>query len=150
MNRLEARVEKIEETDVVTYIHVTSGGSKIILIKSSRPAWLFVGDKVLCSFPEASVNVSKDCPGKVSIENRFPATLAVVRQGASLCELTFESDFGTVVSLITANAYEELGLEEGCRATMLLRGMDINVEPVLVPTDLENYSKIVTRTKVAN
>lgn len=150
MNQLEATVNEIEETDVVTYIRVKSADTNITLIKSSTPEWLSIGDKVYCTFQEASVCVSKDCPGKVSIENRLPAKLTDVRKGVSLCELTFESEMGKVVSLITAQAYDELGLEEGCRATMLLRGIDINLEPVLVPLDLDKYSKAVARTKDAN
>lgn len=149
MNQIAATVKAIEETDVVTYIHVESGGTPVNLIKSKVPEWLSVGDKVYCTFQEASVCVSKECPGKVSIENRLPATLKEVRKSDSLCELTFDSDLGRVVSLITSHAYDNLGLEEGCRATMLLRGVDINLEPQLIPIDIDKYNKIVARTKSA-
>lgn len=144
MNRIDATVTAIEEGDVVTYIRVECGETPLNLIKSRCPAWLAVGDRVCCTFQEGSVCVSKDCPGRVSIENRLPATLRGVRMGASLCELTFESSVGKVVSLITANAYDGLELEEGCRATVLLRGIDIHLEPVMTPAGH------LTRTKVAN
>lgn len=84
---------------------------------------------MFCTFQEASVCVSKECPGKVSIENRLPATLMEIRKNDSLCELTFSCDLGTVVSLITTQAFEELGLEPGCKATMLLCGIDIGLQP---------------------
>jgi molybdopterin-binding protein len=131
MNKLLATVEGIEETDVVTYIHVNSGDTKMQLIRSQKPTWLKVGDKVYCNFQEGSVCVSKDCPGKVSIENTLPVTLQNVRKNNSLCELTLKSkDFGEIISLITSNAYDKLELQEGCSATMLLRGTDIKIEPV--------------------
>jgi molybdopterin-binding protein len=139
VNRIDATVKAIEETDVVTYIRVECGDTPLNLIKAKSPGWLAVGDRVRCTFQEASVCVSKDCPGRVSIENRLPATLKSVREGASLCELTFESAIGTVVSLITSHAYESLGLEKGCRATVLLRGVDIQVEPVNMPIDVDAY-----------
>jgi molybdopterin-binding protein len=89
--------------------------------------------------------VSKECPGKVSIENRVPAILKDVRKSESLCELTFESELGKVVSLITTEAYDNLGLELGCEATMLLRGIDINITPVietlLAPTRIDYANK---------
>ncbi len=150
MNQIAATVKSIEESDVVTYIKVESGGMSVNLIKAKTPEWLSVGDQVYCTFQEASVCVSKGCPGKVSIENRLPGTLKEVRKGESLCELTFECDAGNVVSLITAHAYDELGLEKGCRATMLLRGVDINLEPQLVPIDLDSFSRLMDRTKSAN
>jgi molybdate transport system regulatory protein len=149
MNQIAATVTEIQETDVVTYIGVDCGGTVMRLIKSKTPEWLDVGDGVYCTFQEASVCVSKDCPGQVSIENRLPAKVAGVRQGASLCELTFDSDVGSVVSLITAHAYDELGLQEGSDATILIRGIDINVEPKLVPVDLEKYASVTGRTKDA-
>ena len=132
MNKLIATVKEIEETEAFTFIHVNSGETTIQLIKSQKPKWLKVGDKVYCNFQEGCVCVSKDCPGKVSIENTFPVTLSCVRKSKSLCELTLKnSDFGEVVSLITAHAYDKLELQEGCNATMLLRGTDIKLEPLI-------------------
>ncbi|WP_345979048.1 hypothetical protein [Sulfurimonas sp. HSL3-2] len=139
MNKLIATVEGIEESDVVTYIHVNSGDTKMQLIRSQRPKWLKVGDKVYCNFQEGSVCVSKDCPGKVSIENTLPVTLQCVRKNNSLCELTLKnSDFGEIISLITSSAYDKLELQEGCSATMLLRGTDIKIEPVEDPLKVGN------------
>ncbi|MDD5202907.1 MAG: hypothetical protein PHH41_07175 [Sulfurimonas sp.] len=131
MNHIEAKVTQINTSDIVTYIDVQSADTQIRLIKFKAPSWLCVGDTIDCSFPEASVCVSKDCPGKVSIENRLPAKLLEIRKSDSLCELTFESDMGRVVSLITMEAFENLELEIGCSATMLLRGVDISFAPVI-------------------
>ena len=139
MNRIDGTVEAIEAGDIVTYVRVHSGDATLCLIKSKVPRWLGVGDRVNCTFQEASVCVSKECPGKVSI----------VRRGDSLCELTFESGIGRVVSLITARAYESLGLEEGCNATMLLRGVDIHLEPRLSPVDVGAYRELAARTEDA-
>ena len=143
MNRISATVKAIEETDIVTFIRLECGDETVSIIKSKTPQWLAVGDKVTCCFQEASVCVSKDCPGKVSIENRLPATLKEVREGDSLCELTFESGMGRVVSLITSHAFETLGLEKGCEATMLLRGVDVNIEPATTFVDVDTYREIL-------
>jgi ABC-type molybdate transport system ATPase subunit len=149
MNKIAAVVTEIEQTDIVTYITLQCNDTQVRLIKTKTPLWAGVGEKVLFSFQEASVCISKECPGKVSIENRIPGTLKKIRSKDSLCELTFESDIGTVVSLITENACRELGLEVGCRATMLLRGVDIHLEPDVVPMTLESFKKR-SGTKVAN
>jgi len=149
MNKIAAVVTEIERTDIVTYITLLCNETTIRLIKTKTPVWADVGEKVIFTFQEASVCISKECPGKVSIENRVPGTLVRIRSKDSLCELTFESDIGTVVSLITEAACKELGLEVGCRATMLLRGVDIHLEPDVAPMNIETLKK-QTGTKVAN
>ena len=132
MNTLRVKVTEIQENDIVTYIHVNKGESDLQLTQFQKPSWLKVGDEVNCRFHEGYVCLSKECPGKVSIENTLPVTLKAVRKSKSLCELTLDNrDLGEIVSLITENAYEKLGLEEGCSAMMLLRGSDIKLEPVL-------------------
>lgn len=133
MNQIIATVEDIVETEIVTYVRLSSSKTILSLIKAKRPKWLNVGDKVHCKFPEASVCVSKDCPGKISIENKLSATLKEVRKNDSLCELTFDSDIGNIISLITTRAYDILELEKGCKATMLLRGVDLTIEPIIEP-----------------
>jgi len=144
MNKLVGKVKEIKVMDVVTYIDVEIKGSGLRLIKFKAPKWLSVGDTVYCQFKEASVCVSKECPGKVSIENRIPSTLIDVRKSESLCELTLESEIGVVVSLITTDAYENLVLEKECEATILLRGIDITLEPLIAPAE------ILSRIKDAN
>lgn len=133
-------MQNIEETDIVTYIHVNSGDTTMHLIRSQRPKWLKVGDRVYCNFQEGCVCVSKECPGKVSIENTLPVTLQCVRKSSSLCELTLKNrDFGEIISLITSNAYDKLELQEGCSATMLLRGTDIKIEPIESPIKASSF-----------
>jgi molybdate transport system regulatory protein len=148
MNKIAAVVTDIERTDIVTYITLSCNDTPIRLIKTKTPVWAGVGDKVFFTFQEASVCVSKECPGKVSIENRIPGTLKKIRSKDSLCELTFDSGIGTVVSLVTEQSCQELGLEEGCSATILLRGVDIQLEPHVDPMNLESLK--AAGTKLAN
>lgn len=149
MNKIEAVVTNIEQTEIVTYIHLACSETPLRMIKTKIPAWLGQDERVLITFQEASVCVSKECPGKVSIENKVPGTITKMRSNGSLCELTFDSCVGKVVSLITEAARDELGLEEGGDATMLIRGVDMHLEPIVEPMDLEPF-KPETGTKVAN
>jgi len=149
MNKLVATVDEIEERGIVTYIRLNSSSTIITIIKSKTPKWIGVGDRVHCKFQETSVSVSKDCQGKISIENRLPGILKEVRENNSLCELTFESDIGNIISLITSRAYNSLELSKGCKATILLRGVDIKIEPILLPIETDKYKKITSRIKDA-
>jgi len=141
MNQIKATVKEIKDLGVVSYIYVQCENTTIKLIKQKVPQWLEVGDNIHCKFQEASVCVAKDCAKKVSVENCIPATLINVRKNEPLCELTFDSDIGKVVSLITIDAYEALELESDNSVTMLMRGIDINIDPILQNLDLKTYSE---------
>ena len=75
MNKISATVKDIKTSDVVTYIDVECGETQLRLIKFKAPSWLTKGDKIHCKFQEASVCVSRECKGRVSIENRLSAKL---------------------------------------------------------------------------
>lgn len=148
MNKISAVVTSVEDMKIVTYITLQVGETEIKITKSKAPTWLQSGDLVYFTFQEFSVCVGKACNGKVSIENRIPAVLSSVRKNHSLCELKFDSQIGEVVSLMTQSAFEELQLEDGYKATLLLRDIDINLEPYIEPRVLEGFMD--TRIKVAN
>lgn len=148
MNKFTAVVTSIENMEIVTYIALQVGEIEIRIIKSKVPQWLNVNDSVYFTFQEFSVCIGKACNGKVSIENRIPAVLTSVRTKNSLSELTFESKIGEVVSLMTQSAFEELELEKDSTATILLREIDINLEPYIEPKLLESFMN--PGIKVAN
>jgi len=140
MNKIEAKVEHIEDLGVVSYIYVQSDGMKMKIIKSKLPQWLDVGDTIFCNFPEASVCIGKDCTKQVSVENCLNASLINIRKSEPLCELTFDSKMGKVVSLITTDSFDLLDLKSGDNATMLIRGIDINIEPKIENHQIKTYS----------
>lgn len=148
MNKITAVVKSVNDMEIVTYITLEVNGVEIMVIKPSIPEWLNVGDRVFFTFREVSVCVGKACNGKVSIENRIPATLHSFRKKGSLCELKFESDLGEIVSLMTEKAFNELELDAGSKATILLREIDIGLQPYREAISLESFMN--TRTKVAN
>jgi len=140
MNQIEAKVEEIKDLGVVSYIYVQSDDMKMKIIKSKLPQWLDVGDTVYCSFQEASVCVAKDCTEQVSVENCLPASLKEIRRSEPLCELTFDSQMGKVVSLITTDSFDLLNLKNGDSAAILIRGIDINIEPKIEHHKIKTYS----------
>ena len=150
MNQILAKVVTIVPGEVISYIQVQSDSVSLKVIKSSLPTWLNVGDTVQCSFKEASVCVSKDCPGDVSIENKVPGILKETRRNDLLCELSFDSVIGKVVSLISSQSYDAMQLEEGCEATILIRGIDIRLEPVLDIYKTQGLQEVLAITKDAN
>jgi ABC-type molybdate transport system ATPase subunit len=147
MNKIHAVVTSVDRMEIVTYITLKVGETDIKIMKSEAPKWLKVDDHVYFTFQEYSVCIGKACNGKVSIENRIPAVLTNVRKKHSLCELKLSSEIGDVVSLMTQSTFEELELEDESKAIILLREIDINLEPYIEPGLLESLTN--SRTKVA-
>lgn len=150
MNQILAVVETIQESDLFTYIGVKNSEMPLNLIKSKKPSWLNIGDEVFCKFQEARVSVSKECSDKVSIENSIPATIRQVRKNDLLCELTLDSEIGEVVSLITSKSYASLDLQEGLSVNILLKGIDISLEPNMDSMMNKDFVTFNPRTKDAN
>lgn len=148
MNKVIASVKSIEDQEIVVYITLEVNDVEITLIESKVPEWLKSGDKVYFTFQEVSVCVGKACEGKISIENRIPAVLHQVRTKGTMCELTFLSQIGKVVSLMTQKSFEGLQLNEGEKAMILLREIDINLEPYFEPINVDQFFN--TGMKVAN
>lgn len=146
MNQFEAVVEEIDKQDIISYINVSVNDAKLRIIKRDIPHWIEVGVEVTLTFQEASVCVSKKCPGTISIENKIRGKVENIRINSSLCELKFESEIGEITALITEKALKELDIHEQEYATVLIRGVDITMEPYI---DLQNYKKKILR-KTAN
>jgi len=144
MNQIEAVVKELDKQEIISYITVDINDTELRIIKSEIPNWIEVGSKVTLNFKEASVCVSKKCPGTISIENKIKGKVEQIRANSSLCELTFESAIGKITALITQTALQSLELEQNDLATMLIRGIDINLEPFI---DMQDYkSKLLQKT----
>jgi molybdopterin-binding protein len=151
MNKLTVKVKRIEDHGIVTYITLDAGGMEIKTIKSNMPEWLEEGDQVNMVFQELSVCVGKSCEGKLSIRNKIAARLKRLRTRGTLSELLFESAIGEICSLMTQRSFDELELAVGDEAVLLLREIDIDLQPCIVPRyDFPTELDQATRTKVAN
>lgn len=132
MNSFTAEVAKIDSQGdfYVLYVNVKTGLLK--LLKLELPRWIDIGDKVKCSFPEASISICKgDDDDRVSIENRIEAKVDTFRDGELLSEVQLSTQCGPMVSLITTDARKRMDIEAGNDVMLLLKAVDIKLDPIL-------------------
>ena len=131
MNALSATVESIESDDFFSFVYLRTNDTVLKLFQTELPKWLDVGDEVECKIQEASVAICKGDHGDadVSIENHIGATIADYRKGDMLSELTLNAPCGSVRSLISTEAFERMALGTGDSVTMLLKAVDIKLQP---------------------
>ncbi|MDQ4106913.1 MAG: TOBE domain-containing protein, partial [Actinomycetota bacterium] len=64
---------------------------------------------------------------KLSTRNRLPGTITEIVKGEAAAKVTLQVGDNHVVSLITRESADEMGLEVGQRATALVKATDVMV-----------------------
>lgn len=133
MNQLQAKVEGINSDRFFNIVSLgINGDTRLKLLRTELPEWLGVGDTVECHIAEAALSICKgDHNSDVSIENRIDAKVKSVLRGDVLSEVAFESQCGELKSLITTDAYERMAIESGEEVVLLLKAVDIKLNPIL-------------------
>lgn len=138
MNTFAARVESITSDEFFSCITVRVKETALKLLKTQPPGWLRIGDEVECRVQEAAIAICKGAKeGSVSIENRLNGELQHFRKGGVLSEVSVDTPCGRLNSLITTDAFERMGLCEGCDVTLLLKAVDIKLLPAADPVSYE-------------
>ena len=138
MNRFAARVEEIRSDEFFSCITVRTNDTALKLLKTEPPKWLRVGDEVECRVQEAAIAICRGAKeGSVSIENHLHGELQQFRKGTVLSEVSVDTPCGRINSLITTDAFERMGLCEGCEVTLLLKAVDIKLSPMSDPVSYE-------------
>lgn len=64
---------------------------------------------------------------KLSTRNRLPGTITEIVKGEAAAKVTLQVGDNHMVSLITRESCDELGLEEGMRAAALVKATDVMI-----------------------
>lgn len=148
MNTFNAKVEDIKSDQFFSCITVRVNDMELKLLKTEVPKWLHIGNEVECRVQEAAIAICKGAKeGSVSIENHLSGELQHFRKGLVLSEVSVDTPCGKLNSLITTDAFDRMGLCEGCSVTLLLKAVDIKLMPVL---DSSSYEKCKEKLYQAN
>ncbi len=62
---------------------------------------------------------------KLSARNQLPGTVVEIRRGAAIANVVLDVGGQRLVASITVEAVDELGLNEGARATAVVKASDV-------------------------
>ena len=62
---------------------------------------------------------------KLSARNQLPGTVVEIRRGAAIANVVLDVGGQRLVASITVEAVDELGLNEGARATAIVKASDV-------------------------
>ena len=128
MNRLRGNIASITVSGSLSLVRVRVPETELSAVVIDTPdtlPWLREGASVGVVFKETEVILASDASVAVSLQNRLVGTVKAVEQGALLSRVTLDTAAGSIVSVITSRAVEQLGLQQGDSAVALIKTNEI-------------------------
>lgn len=132
MNILQGTISSVQTDGQLSLVKVSVNNtvwSAIVIDTPQTLHYLKENTPVKLVFKETEVIISKDNPGNISLQNQVNGKVTVLDKQPLLCKVTMQTDVGKIVSIITANATDQLHLAEGSQVTAMVKTNEIMIEP---------------------
>jgi len=96
---------------------------------ASASKFLVTGNSVNILFRETEVIIAKNFSGQISVQNRFACMITSVEKGKLLGKIMLDYSGVEIVSIITMNAVNTLGLTVGDEVLALVKTTEISIAP---------------------
>ena len=127
MNKLSARVEKIDKTDNLHVITCKLGCQTIKVVSLELQESLQIGSSVELSVKSTNISLAKNLTGELSIVNQLTAKVTAIDKGSLLCAVQVELEGFSLECLLTVEATLSMGLSVGDDVTVLVKGSEVFV-----------------------
>ncbi|MEX0273164.1 MAG: molybdopterin-binding protein [Flavobacteriaceae bacterium] len=125
MNNVKGHIENIEVNGGMSIVSVRAKGNvsmkAIVLENPHTVAYLKKGNAISLLFKETEVVLGRGDMGQISLQNRIMGTIDHIEEGPLLAKVTIATLAGRLVSIISAQASNELGLKEGISVTAMVK-----------------------------
>ena len=129
MNKLKGEIYNIETSEGITLVDIRIGNdefSSLIINSESTDEYISVGNEVNMLFKETEISV-KNFHGKYDKkrQNKIITQLESINKGVILSDLKFSYKGNFVSAIILTRLLEELALNVGKKAVLILRTQEI-------------------------
>ena len=128
MNSLNGKIQQLEISGNLTLvtIKVEECVFKSIVVETPETAkYLIEGGEILVMFKETEVILAKDLEIEISLRNKMPGTIKFIESGALLSKLILDTNAGEIISIITTNAVNNLGLTTGSKILAMVKTNEV-------------------------
>jgi molybdopterin-binding protein len=128
MNVLNAEIVSFDVKKGLSLVKLNVGGISLTSIVIDTPesvSYLRNGGNVKVIFKETEVIVGKGIDHQISLQNKFPGTVAEVESGDLLSKVSIDTAVGIITSIITNNAVKQLGIVRGAEVTAMVKTNEI-------------------------
>lgn len=128
MNTFHGRVTQVQTEGSLSLVDVQVGDisfTSIVIETPETAPYLVEGGEIIVMFKETEVSVSRPVRTHVSLQNKLPCRVVRVRKGALLATVTLQHPIGTIESVITVRAVDQLGLAPGIEVLAMIKTNEI-------------------------
>ena len=134
MNRVEGKIVAIASHGNLSLVSITVDDKmllKSIVIDTPDTAdYLVIGGRINLLFKETEAIIATEEISTISLQNRIPGQIESIDQGALLAKVTLQTDFGRIISIISANAVDSLQLHVGQGAYAMIKLNEMMLSPL--------------------
>lgn len=125
MNSFTGHIISIEESGKMSLVTISIKGDqriKAILLETPETAsYLKPNNPIQILFKETEVVIGHDMNHQISLQNRIPGTVSHLDKGALLSKLIVQSEIGEIGSIISTQAIQDLGIQEGSSVVAMIK-----------------------------
>lgn len=124
MNILEGIIKAIKVDGHLSLVHVEVGTTMLTSIVIDTPAtasYLTQEHAVKVIFKETEVMLGKGTSHAISLQNRLIGSVKSIVSSPLLTKLVLTTSAGSITSIITTNAVNQLQLTEGSEVTAMIK-----------------------------
>jgi molybdate transport system regulatory protein len=128
MNSLRGNITKVEVSGNMSLVSIRVGKlefKSIVIETPNTVDYLIEGGEIMLLFKETEVIIGKGENLNISLRNKMPGKVIELEIGALLAKLIIETEVGPVISLITANAVENLEINLGSAVVAMVKTNEI-------------------------
>jgi molybdate transport system regulatory protein len=128
MNTLPGTIYKIETADGISLVDICIEDdqfSSLIINSESTNAYIKEGNKVNMLFKETEISLKNYRDKMIKRQNKAVAKIVSISKGKILSEVKLDYKGFPVTAIILTRFLDELGLNEGENAVMILRTQEI-------------------------
>jgi molybdate transport system regulatory protein len=128
MNKLQGQIVAIDSNSHMSLVDVAVGDdvfSATLLETPETAQYLRVGAEVTLLFKETEVSLAKNLSGRISLRNRFPATVRSIERGDILSAVGLDYAGNSLASVITTRGVDRLELAIGDTIEALVKANEI-------------------------
>lgn len=128
MNSFKGIVHKSEVFQALTKVDVRLDDLRlttVVLTEANGQGGFDPGQEIDVLFKETEVILVKGNPDTISLRNRFEGVVVEIAKEAPLCQVTVNTQYGDLRSIVTLSALEELKLKEGDRVWAMIKANEL-------------------------
>lgn len=128
MNIINGEIASIKTSGSLSVVEVTVGENKFKTIVIDTPdtvEYLKIGNMVKLLFKETEVAIGIGDMSNISLQNKIAGVITKLELGDLQSKITLKTEIGSIKSIITSDAAQQLNLKEGIEANALIKTNEV-------------------------